>query len=245
MSLFVKEAQPPPGCGRHKWPDSHGPADNRQLGAGFFPRGAVPVRTSGGREKGSGTSSLSETPLLTARGSGRCCPSRPAGARLASRRDGASRGRRAPGSTGAGRARRQRCREGLNPFTSPRPRRGARGDLKLAPEEKGRPFLPDLATVRAHPVAPHELCRSRSRLRTPGNLRAAGSAGGTALSGTGAGPLQPVRSCLSGPCTERQEKPSRARWERGWGWQPLGSPAEGSRQPARTFCLPRPPSRTI
>lgn len=24
MSLFVKEAQPPPGCGRHKWRDSHG-----------------------------------------------------------------------------------------------------------------------------------------------------------------------------------------------------------------------------
>lgn len=125
MSLFVKEAQPPPGCGRHKWPDSHGPADNRRPRAGFFPSGAVPLRTSGRREKGSGTSSLSETPLLTARGFGRCCPSSPAGARLASCRGCASRGWRAPGSTGAGRALRRRCRDGLIPFVSPRPGRGS------------------------------------------------------------------------------------------------------------------------
>lgn len=122
MSLFVKEAQPPPGCGRHKWPDSHGPADNRRPCAGFFPSGAVPTRMSGGRAKGSGTSSLSEAPLLTTRGFGRCCPSRLAGARRPSRRGGASLGRRAPGSAGAGQARRHRCRVAAASLCQPRAR---------------------------------------------------------------------------------------------------------------------------
>lgn len=58
------------------------------------------------------------------------------------------------------------------------------------------------------------------------------------LAGPGPAPRsQPATPRLSGPCTERQTKPSGARWERGWGWQPLRSPAEGSRQPAR-----RPPA---
>lgn len=81
---------------------------------GGFPKRSRPHTHVWRREKGSGTSSLAHTTphhsttttttpsLLTTCGLGRCCPIRLAGARLSSRRDGASPGQRAPRSAVAG-----------------------------------------------------------------------------------------------------------------------------------------------
>lgn len=120
------------------------------------------------------------------------------------------------------------CQPQARERSSERPETGTR--------REGRTFH-----ARSRCVPPHVFCRSRSRLRPPGTFAPAGGAAGspsgpsgragtgrgTAFSGNGANPR------LSSPRRERQEKPSRARWERGWGWQPLRSPAQGSRQPAR------------
>lgn len=155
MSLFVKEAQPPPGCGRHKWPDSHGPADNRRLRAGLFPRGAVPLRTSGGREKGSGTSSLSETPLLTARGLGRCCLSGLAGARLASCVPRAA----SPGIHRCGTGPAAAMAGGLDSLCQAREKSSKRPETGTRRKEKTSHARPLCSPP--HPVAPHGLCRTR------------------------------------------------------------------------------------
>lgn len=143
MSLFVKEAQPPPGCGRHKWPDSHGPADNRRPCAGLFPSGAVTTRTSGGREKGSGTSSLSEPVLLTTCSFGRCCPSRLPDACLPSRWGGASLGWFCRCGTGSAAP-----MPGARLLPLAKLGRGAQGGhLKVAPEGEDRPLMHDFAEV--------------------------------------------------------------------------------------------------
>lgn len=253
MSLFVKEAQPPPGCGRHKWPDSHGPADNRRPRAGFFPRGAVPLRTSGGREMGSGTSSLSETPLLTARGFGRCCSSRPAGVRLASCRGCASRGWRAPGSTGAGWARRQRCREGLIPFASPRPGRGPerpgtgtrKEDLSRTTSLRSAPSRSPSHALPESVAPPHaaEPARRRQRGREAvGPLKARRyRPGERRLAGLGRAP----RSRRTLPAFEAPARSGRSRAGRGGSAAGAGSPSalrrsEAGSPPAPFACRGRP-----
>lgn len=98
-----------------------------------------------------------------------------------------------------------------------------------------------------YPVPLQVLCSSWSRFRTPSNLQ------GDAFSGVS--PWQPATSCL-GVAGEVQAPSSSGRRSRTC-LSPLGAglglaaPALGGAKPAarpplaRTFCRPRPPSRTI
>lgn len=125
MSLFVKEAQPPPGCARRKWPDSHGPQATAALARGF-PSGAVP-RAGLTERKCSGTRpllahSLRLRQVLPGRAAG--CLSEPGVAHV----------RGKPGGTDAV--------TGLLPLASRRPGKGARGgELKAAPEGDERSLI--------------------------------------------------------------------------------------------------------
>lgn len=100
MSLFVKAAQPPPGCGRHKWRDSHGRQLCRRQTPGsaevfFFPSRtgcSGPARACLGAEnnnkkRGAQVRARCQTP--SSRPPGRCCPPRRRRARRPRLPDGA------------------------------------------------------------------------------------------------------------------------------------------------------------
>lgn len=113
MSLFVKAAQPPPGCGRHKWRDSHGRQLCRRQTPGsaevfFFPSRtgcSGPARARLGAEnnnkkRGAQVRARCQTPPLAPPagaalpgGGGRGAPGCPTGRGCSHRR----RGREAPG----------------------------------------------------------------------------------------------------------------------------------------------------
>lgn len=242
MSLFVKEAQPPPGCGRHKWPDSHGPADNRRPcvgrgGSQAEPSPPSPHSRLGGKRRAQVRARCLNRPVPPSR------RRRSQSARAGGCPTLLSPGRCVPprgGSAGAGQTWRHRCRDGAASLCQPQARVRSSGRRPESGTRRGgqtfdaRPcWSPPIASPLPPPGA------LQSPLRTPRNLRA--DRGGEALAGgaafSGVSPSQPATSRLGAA--------GEARWERGRG----SAPAEGrpaARPPlARTFRRPRPPSRTI
>lgn len=161
MSLFVKEAQPPPGCGRHKWRDSHG----RQLCRRQTPasREAFPKR-NGRRgadahvwEPRMGRRYELAAGSLSIQDAGRCCPAGGGGAAVGAvpsgrpSLDGALRG----GGEASGRAARCGFCGALAAATSP--------SRERAPSAASPPPSPGLAPVPLRSGQSRQPARSEPR----------------------------------------------------------------------------------